>query len=182
MLKFTYMRTPLYRYTFRNNRIRQWIEDHCEGPYVLNLFAGKYRLNLQEGWREIRNDLNPEMDADYHQDSLEFVTQWNEGCQGPKFSTVILDPPYSYRKCMTKYQGVVSSAFNQVKNKVVDILEPNGIVITFGYHSNVMGQRRGFEQEHILLMSHGGAIHDTIAVIERRDDGLSRDEIGAFFI
>jgi hypothetical protein len=65
---------------------------------------------------------------------------------------------------------------------VVDILEPNGIVITFGYHSNVMGQRRGFEQEHILLMSHGGAIHDTIAVIERKDDGLSRDEIGAFFI
>jgi hypothetical protein len=45
-----------------------------------------------------------------------------------------------------------------------------------------MGQRRGFEQEHILLMSHGGAIHDTIAVIERKDDGLSRDEIGAFFI
>jgi hypothetical protein len=174
--KFTYMRTPLYRYTFRNNRIREWVENHCEGPYVLNLFAGKYRLNLPEEWREIRNDLNPDMDAEFHQDSLDFV----RGCQR-KFSTVILDPPYSYRKCMTKYQGVISSAFNQVKNKVVDILEPNGIVITFGYHSNVMGQRRGFEQEHILLMSHGGAIHDTIAVIERKDDGLSRDDIGSFF-
>jgi 16S rRNA G966 N2-methylase RsmD len=106
-MKFTYMRTPLYRYTFRNNRIRQWVEDHCEEPHVLNLFAGKYSLNLPEGWREMRNDLNPDMNADYHMDALDFVDQCKE--LSFKFSTVILDPPYSYRKCMTKYHGVVSS-------------------------------------------------------------------------
>jgi hypothetical protein len=82
---------------------------------------------------------------------------------------------------MEMYEGTVSSSFCQVKNCIMDILKPNGLVITFGYHSNVMGKTRGFEQEEILLMSHGGAIHDTVAVVERRNDGLTRKEISTFF-
>lgn len=175
-IQFTYMRTPLYRLTFKNRRIKEWVEKHCEG-LVLNLFAGETRLNVQE----IRNDLRGDMDADYHMDALDFVTQWNEGCKGPKFGTVLLDPPYAYRKSMEMYDGAVSSPFNQIKNKIPDILEQGGIVITFGYHSNSMGKTRGFKQEHILLMSHGGAIHDTIAIIERKDDGITRDQLGVFF-
>lgn len=177
-MKFTYMRTPLYRYTFRNNRVREWVENHCEGPYILNLFAGKYSLNLPNGWKEIRNDLNPEMEnLDYSMDALEFVEQW----EGPKFNTVILDPPYALRKSMTKYNGMVSSPFNQIKNKLLNIIAPNAIIMTMGYHSNSMGKRREFKQEHILLLSHGGAIHDTILTLEKWDNGLSREELGAFF-
>lgn len=166
------MRTPLYRYTFKNNNVRKWVEQHVEG-LVLNLFAGKYHLNC----KEIRNDIREDMPADYHMDALEFVKQWENGL----FNTIILDPPYAYRKSMEMYDGAVSSSFNQVKNHIKNILAPNGITITFGYHSNSMGKTRGFKQEHILLMSHGGAIHDTIAVIERKDDGLTREEIGVFF-
>jgi len=178
MLKFTYMRTPLYRFTFRNKRVREWVENHIQPPMVLNLFAGKYSLNLPEGCREIRNDLNPKMEnLDYNMDALEFVEQWD----GPKFNTVILDPPYALRKSMTKYNGFISSPFNMIKNKLLDIIEPNAVILTAGYHSNSMGKRRGFKQEHILLMSHGGAIHDTIITLEKRDDGLSREEISTFF-
>ena len=72
-------------------------------------------------------------------------------------------------------------SFIDHRRVATEIMDKRGIVITFGYHSNVMGKNRGFEQEHILLMSHGGAIHDTIAVIERKVDGLTRQEIGAFF-
>ena len=105
------------------------------------------------------------MPADFHMDALEFVRSWD---RSRLFNTVILDPPYAYRKSMEMYDGAISSAFNQVKDHIPNILTPEGIVITFGYHSNVMGEKRGFIQEHILLMSHGGAIHDTIAVVERR--------------
>ena len=171
-MKFTYMKTPLYRYTFKNKRVREWVEQHAEGK-VLNLFAGKYRLNVDE----TRNDIREDMDADFHYDALQFVTNWDFH----KFNTVILDPPYAYRKSMEMYDGAISSPFNQVKNAIPNILSLHGIVITFGYHSNVMGSNREFKQEHILLMSHGGAIHDTIAVIERKDDGLSREEVGTFF-
>ena len=174
-MKFTYMKTPLYRYTFKNRRVREWVEENCEG-LVLNLFAGKYKLNVDE----VRNDIRQDMPCDYHMDALEFVKLWAED-HDTKFNTVILDPPYAYRKSMEMYEGAVSSPFNQVKNHIKDILNPNGIVITFGYHSNVMGKTRGYKQEHILLLSHGGAIHDTIAVIERSDDGITREQIGVFF-
>lgn len=135
------------------------MEFYSEEP-VLNLFAGKIKLDLNE----IRNDLDPLMPADYHKDALEFCKTWN----GPKFGTILLDPPYSARKSMEMYNGKLQSPFNALKNEIPRILVDNGIVITFGYHSVSMGEKRGFKQEHILLLSHGGAIHDTIGVIERR--------------
>lgn len=160
-MKFTYMKTPLRRYTFENRRIREWVESHVEGR-VLNLFAGKTKLDCHE----VRNDIRGDMPADYHMDALEFVKGW----VGGEFNTVLLDPPYSYRKSMEMYNGKKASAFNEVKDTIPKILKPGGLVITFGYHSNSMGAKRGFTQEHLLVMSHGGAIHDTLAIIERKDD------------
>jgi len=159
-MNITYLKTPLHRYTFKAPKIRAWVEGETKGT-VLNLFAGMTRLACNE----IRNDLNPKMVADYHMDALDFVTSW----KGKKFDTVLLDPPYSYRKSMEMYEGKVASPFNRLKDALIDILSGAGsIVITFGYHSVSMGKARGFIQEHILLMYHGGAIHDTIAVVERK--------------
>jgi len=153
------MKTTLNRFTFSNKRILRWVEQNYEAP-VLNLFAGKTLLSC----KEIRNDINEKMTADFHMDALKFIKTW----KGKKFSTVLLDPPYSYRKSMEMYEGKVMSPFNSLKNNIPNILEKNGIVITFGYHSISMGKKRGFSQEHLLVISHGGAIHDTLAIIERQ--------------
>lgn len=159
-LKFTYLQCPLNKYTFKIKPIREWVEQNVEGK-VLNLFCGITKLNCNE----IRNDLDEEnTTADYHMDALKFVEEW----KGEKFDTVLLDPPYAIRKSMEMYKGKIMSPFNALKDAIPSILNSNGIVMTFGYHSTVMGKSRGFEKEHILLMSHGGAIHDTIAVIERK--------------
>ncbi len=158
-MKFTYLKTPLHRYTFKAPKIRLWVERMVEGK-VLNLFAGMTVLNCDE----TRNDLNPEMVSEYNMDALEFALSW----EGEGFDTIILDPPYSYRKSMEMYDGKVASPFNRLKDALMGILADTGIVITFGYHSISMGNKRGFEQEEILLMYHGGAIHDTIVVVERR--------------
>jgi len=160
-IKFTYLKTPLYRYTFKNKKIREWVESQVEGK-VLNLFAGKTKLNCDE----VRNDMNPEMPADYHMDALKFVKWWDKN-KKEKFNTIVLDPPFSYRKSMEMYKGYIASPFNQLKSELLEILAPGGLVIVFGYHSNVMGAKRGFKQKHILLISAGGAIHDTIAIVER---------------
>jgi hypothetical protein len=69
---------------------------------------------------------------------------------------------------MEMYNGHKASKFNQTKDLIPNILNKDGVVITFGYHSVSMGKKRGFEQKEILLISHGGAIHDTIAVIEQK--------------
>jgi len=153
---------PLHRYTFKAPLIKEWVEQNCEDK-VLNLFAGITKLNVDE----TRIDLDIETEPDYCMDALEFVNKRHElvvGC----FNTIILDPPYAYRKSMEKYKGKVASPFKQLKDAIVDILCTNGIVITFGYHSNSMGKIRGFELEKVLLINHGGAQHDTIAIIERK--------------
>lgn len=106
-------------------------------------------------------DADETMLADWYGDAYDFV----KSCER-KFDTIILDPPYAYRKSMEMYNGHKASKFNQIKDVIPNILNKNGIVITFGYHSISMGKKRGFVQETILLMSHGGAIHDTIVVKE----------------
>ena len=158
MVQFEHFRCPLHRYTFSVKPIRNWVELHSEG-HVLNLFAGQTVLNVDEA----RNDLDPEMPATYHCDALDFLRTW----QDEKFNTILLDPPYAYRKSMEMYKGMVCSPFRQLKDEIPRCLASNGIVITFGYHSVVMGTGRNFTLERLALFSHGGAIHDTIASIER---------------
>ena len=68
---------------------------------------------------------------------------------------------------MEMYKGIKCSPFKQLKDEIPNVLNQGGKVITFGYHSNTMGQNRGFTVEKICLFSHGGAIHDTIASVER---------------
>jgi tRNA G10 N-methylase Trm11 len=157
-VEFNYIKCPLNRYTFSIKPIREWVEQSCEGK-TLNLFAGKTKLNIEE----IRNDLDPETLSEYKLDALEFVETWDK----EKFDTILLDPPYAYRKSMEMYKGIICSPFKRLKDEIPRILNHNGKVITFGYHSVVMGENRGFIIEKICLFSHGGAIHDTIASIER---------------
>lgn len=154
-----YIRTPLLRYTFESKAIRRWVERECEGM-VLNLFAGKVKLNVNE----IRNDIDPTMPAEFHMDALEFVKLWD----GDQFDTVILDPPYSIRKSMEKYNGRITSPFLKLKDELVRIVRRGGKIITFGYSTNVMGRRRGFILEKVCILSHGGAIHDTLISVERK--------------
>lgn len=160
-MKLTYLKTPLNKYTFKSQKIKSWVEFRCKDGVVLNLFAGITNI---DGCSEVRNDVDKTMNADYSKDALDFVTEWN----GELFDMVVLDPPYSYRKSMEFYNGHKASRFNQLKDLIPNILIPNGEVITFGYQSVSMGIVRGFEQKEILLMSHGGAIHDTIAILEQR--------------
>ena len=165
---FDYIQCPLNRYTFRVKPIRQWVENNCEGK-TLNLFAGKTKLSVNE----IRNDLDTEAIADYHMDALAFLINWT----GDKFNTILLDPPYAYRKSMEMYKGMIASPFKQLKEAIPLVLLLNGKVITFGYHSVSMGKTKGFVVERIALFSHGGAIHDTIASVERYI-GLTQYKLG----
>ncbi|QXV67616.1 hypothetical protein INP83_06855 [Mucilaginibacter sp. 21P] len=153
-----HIRCPLHPHTLSVRPIRRWVEDHCEGS-VLNLFAGRTRLDVDE----IRNDADHDADADFHLDALEFLERW----QGGPFDTILLDPLSSIRKSENADQTRVARYFRALKDAIVKQLKPAGKVITFGYHTIVMGKGRGFELEKIGVFSHGGAAHDTIASVER---------------
>lgn len=161
-IKFIYLEQPPKKYTFEQPKVKKWIEEKCRGK-VLNLFAGKTRLNTNE----VRVDLSNEFNPDYCMDAFSFVLYAKEN--NYKFDTIILDPPYSLRKSMEKYNGKICSTFNKIKNELPYILNENGIIITLGYTSVCMGKIRGFKKVEICLICHGGAHHDTIAVIEKME-------------
>jgi len=159
-MQITYLKVPLNKMTFTHRRIREWVEGNARGR-TLNLFAGKTLLSCDE----TRVDSNPDMKPHYCMDALDFVSDWD----GHLFDTVILDPPYSFRKSMEMYDGHKMSPFNAVKNRMLRILAPGARVITFGYQSVSMGRVRGFKQVHLVVMYHGGAIHDTLGIVEQME-------------
>lgn len=94
-------------------------------------------------------------------DALDFVRTTKD-----KFNTIILDPPYSYRKSIEMYNGNRASRFKQIADSISTILLPNSVVITFGYHSAFLGKKRGYELKELCVFAHGGAQHCTIGIIE----------------
>jgi hypothetical protein len=179
--KFSYFKASINCYTFKVPKIREWIENHCEGLLVLNLFGGTTRLTK---CIEISNDLahetipkkgkKPErISTTYHLDALDCIKMLNNEIGQPlrtygKFDVVIIDTPYSFRKSMEFYQGHKASKMPQIHDIIPNILAPNGKVITFGYWASAMGAKRGFYTDEVAIFDHSGAIHSTLACVEKR--------------
>ena len=156
-MKITYLKTPINKFTFRSTKIREWVESKCIG-LTLNAFSGQTKLNINE----YRVDIDPTAISDSTMDIVDFVSIINSN----PYITYLLDPPYSLRKSMEFYNGNKMSRFNYLKNLISERRPQR--VITFGYQSISMGVNRGYKQSEICLINHGGAIHDTIAVVEDR--------------
>lgn len=156
--KLELINTNLRRYTFESPKIKKWVEDNSNG-LCLNLFAGRTLLNLNE----IRNDIDINAVAEYHMDALDFIRTTDM-----KFNTIILDPPYSYRKAMEMYDGNYSSRFKMIADEIPERLNEGGSVISFGYTTTFMGKLRNFELTKLCVFAHGGAQHATIGIVENK--------------
>lgn len=162
-LRFTYMWQPPKRWTFEMKKVKKYIENEAEGK-VLNLFAGKTKLNLDE----VRVDISPEFSPKYEMDCVDFLKWWI-GQKLPLFDTVILDPPYNARKAMEKYHGKYTTKWIQTLKLVGQVVKPEGKVITLGFNSVGLSKRKGFKKEAICLVCHGSGQNDTIIVTERKN-------------
>ena len=136
--------------------VKRYVEQWCKGK-VLNLFAGKILLNVDE----IRVDINSDMNADYYMDALEFVQTYEY-----KFDTIILDPPYNLRKAREKYKGQWVGSLTLIKNNLPQILKPDSRIISFGYDTVGMSWKRGCKKIAIGLVCHNGDHNDTIILVE----------------
>ena len=161
MIDFTYLAQPPKRYTFEQPKLKLWVENWCKGK-VLNLFAGKVILNVDE----TRNDLDPTMPAHKHKSAYYLVGQFQRS--HIKFDTIILDPPYNIRKAREKYEGRYIGSFTKIKNILPDILKYRGRIITFGYDTVGMSKSRGFSKIAICLVCHGGDHNDTLCLVEEK--------------
>lgn len=126
-------------------------------------------------WASYTNDLNPETAAAHHLDAKDFCIML--AARGVKADLVIFDPPYSARQVAECYsqigrettmQDTQGKSWSDWKSAIAEICAPGAIVLSFGWSTNGMGKKHGFEIIEILLCAHGGVHNDTICMAERR--------------
>ena len=91
----------------------------------------------------------------------------------------VFDPPYSQRQLKEMYHNsglsftypVNSSYWSVCKKEFGRIMKPGGKVISFGWNTNGIGKKYGFEISKIVLVAHGSQHNDTIATVEVKDAG-----------
>jgi len=122
---------------------------------------------------KITNDLNPAMKTNYHMDAVDFLKMFSDN----SIDFVFYDPPYSLRQVSECYKNIginvtMETTQSSWRSKHIDeisrIIKLGGICMSFGWNSSGVGNRRGFNIEEILLVSHGGSHNDTIVTVEKK--------------
>lgn len=173
------------RWTFQTKKVRDVLLQYLDGR-VLNAFAGKTDLaEYKRGITEIRNDLNPERDADYHLDVADLGEKFDEDT----FDVVVLDPPFDQSQADEHYDGMHARDMGSVRNAVAPLVKPGGRIVEFGWSLwGAADYSKQWEREEKLLFRRG--IPDrqpVLMVVDRRiqhtlvaaaDGGNSR-QVGA---
>ena len=153
------------RWTFTIKPIAELVARYVgDGKGWVDPFAGMYSP------AEFTNDLNPESNAMFHLEAIEFLKMLD----GFKFRGILFDPPYSLRQVKEVYRHVgkkvtgLELGFGVERDIVQGLVSSGGVAITFGWNSIGMGKTHGFELVEILLVCHGRAHNDTIVTVERK--------------
>ena len=154
--------------TFSIKPIKRLIERYSNPKYIsIDPFSCGSRM------AKITNDIDPSVEADYHLDALDFLRQFEDS----SVDLVLYDPPYSPRQVSECYkklnltvnmQTTQSSYWAKQKEEIARVVKENGVVISCGWNSNGIGEKRGFELIEVLLVPHGGAHNDTIVIVEKK--------------
>jgi len=152
----------LGRWTFEYAPARDFVQDRLKGR-VLNACAG--RTKLDHDHEIVRNDLNPDRDADTHHDVAEIADHFEMG----SFDTVIFDPPFDDTQADDKYDGLRADDVLEAFWQFARLLRSEGRVITFGWNSWGMSSVDGFVREETNLLQRGPCLRDVVVTVDRRD-------------
>lgn len=152
--------------TFQVLPIKAFVEKYIAGAKtIVDPFANACKYGT------VTNDLNPAFDTTYHMDALDFLKM----IPSVSADVVLYDPPYSSRQVVECYKGFgkeVTQETTQASwrarhlDEIARILKPMGVALCFGWNSNGVGKKRGFEMVEVLIVPHGGSKHDTICTAE----------------
>ena len=156
------------KWTFKVKPIAELLSRYVgDGKDWIDPFAG---MNSPA---EFTNDLNPEANAKYHLDALDYLKALFGTYRGCLF-----DPPYSPRQVKECYNSIgrhmeqddalLGYKRGQYKALIAPLIKPGGIFISLGWNTVGMGKSLGFEIAEILLVCHGGAHNDTLVTVERK--------------
>ena len=155
-------------HTFSIPPIRELIEHYVGwSDVIVDPFANDSTIGT------ITNDLNPKFDTDYNMDALEFL----KSIKTAYADVVLYDPPYSPRQVKECYDSIglpltaeetKASWRSRHLDEIARIFKPGGFALSFGWYSNGIGNKRGFEIFEVLVVAHGGSKNDTLCTVERK--------------
>lgn len=157
------------RYTFKIKPISERLKQIVIDSSWIDPFCGLFSPAT------VKNDLNPEIPADYHLEAADFL-EIIKNKSNNKYN-FIFDPPYSLSRVAAIYKGIglkfkgkenPTGGFPKVRDLISEMTEINNLVISFGWNSVGMGKKRGFEKIELLVICHGGNRNDTMMLIERK--------------
>ena len=153
------------KWTFQIPPIAELVAKYVgDGKGWIDPFAGKSMIV------ELRNDATTDQPS--KMDAIEYLKKMRTS--GTLYNGALLDPPYSFRQLFKTYKTCGDNLkgrlvpMTEVNNLVAPLIRKNGIVISFGWNSNGLGMKRGFEIQEILIVAHGGHHNDTIITVENR--------------
>jgi len=152
----------LSRWTFQYTPAREIVEEYLSGR-VLNACAGK--TELEHDGEIVRNDLNPERNANTRHDVAEIA----EHFETQSFDTVIFDPPFDEKQAETKYDGLHAKDVYSALRGFNELVRPGGHVVTFGWNSWGMRSFDAFERVETVLLQRGPIHRDVIVTVDRRE-------------
>ena len=123
--------------------------------------------------KELGNEYVDPFPYPFKQDAIEYLK--TIPTKSVRYS--VFDPPYSQRQLKEMYHNnglsftypMNSSYWGVCKKEYGRIMKPAGKVISFGWNTNGIGKKYGFEITKIVLVAHGSQHNDTIATVEVKD-------------
>lgn len=149
------------RWTFESDDIRDWVESWLNGR-VLNVCAGKTKL--EHDGEIIRNDLNPEMDADLHVDAVEIAGYFEPNT----FHTIVYDPPFSKEQATSSYDGVNVAHEGKAMEQFDTLLGAGGRVIKMGFSTTCMPGEKDYKRREVAIFNTLGRMNDWLGTVDER--------------
>jgi len=164
-LEMSYHTVQPNRWTFRSDKIREWVEERLTGR-VLNACAGRTKLVHDD--RIVRNDIDEDRDADLHADVCEIADELEAG----SFDVVVYDPPFSQYQSNRSYEGREVGDDALAKRQFDDLLAPGGRFIQFGFTTTGMPMSLGYERQEVAVFNTLGRMNDYLAVVDEKPGEL----------
>lgn len=158
-----YLEDGCYKWTFDAKKVKKVVENNCKGD-VINLFAGKNKLHLPNLPEETRVDVSDEFRPDFNikaEHFIKFALKNNIRCD-----TIVYDPPWNERKSKEFYEGHYIGKFTKLKNNLIKILNPKGIIISVGYEISNFGKNRMMTVDKLYVVNPFGEIRPYFISIE----------------
>ena len=147
----------IFKYISKNDI---WVDPFCNDSFF-------------KSYCKYTNDLNKNYKCTHNLEAKEFLKLFDKN----SIDGILFDPPYSKRQIKEHYNNVGLNPtqldtsyyfYNRCYQEIMNVLKPNGIVISFGWNSNGLGKVNGFKKIEILLVAHGMGHNDTIVTVEKK--------------